>query len=212
MTRAVFSILLLLVLTACGKSGNSDSTSSDSSNNEVSLDEIEASSEVPNEALTFETNILTQGFDKEEEDKIQEAAELIKKVVASQEFKEKILKHTYKGKKTFIDNGGLSNSQIYKKILEGAETLNPTPNNTMDLQIILYSASNNTVGYTYPREERIWMNNKYFKERTSAEVTTNMMHEWLHKLGFKHSSSSTPSRPYSVPYAVGYLMRDLAKK
>lgn len=240
MLNKLFILLLLTSLTlACGKSGGgssgSDSNASASqdgiTNEEVVEQSVEASDEdtltgdsnqpaddspstpVPTDAITFETNITTYKFTKSGERKIDSAAELIKEVVSSEEFKKKVLNHKVNGKKTFVDNQGLSNTQIYKKILEASEKLNPGKNNTMDLELQLYTDNDsNTVGYTYPSRNRVWMNSKYFNKNTPALVTTNMMHEWLHKLGFKHDAENTPTRKYSVPYAIGYMVRDLAKK
>jgi hypothetical protein len=209
-----FSLLFtFLFFVSCGKSGGG-SSSAGASQGEVSLaaEELTKSSAVPNEALTFDINLDMSKFSRDQEDKVLAAAELIKKVVASEEFKSRILNHKYKGKKTFVDNGGLTNAQIYQKILEGSEMLNPGKNNSMDLELEAYRENNITVGYTYPSVIRVWMNTKFLNANTPALVTTNMMHEWLHKLGFKHDVKNTPSRKYSVPYAIGYLVRDLAKK
>ena len=235
------SILLLLtsLTVACGKSGGGSSGSGPQSsaaedgitNEEVVNQPIESSDEdtltgeanqpsddtpttpVPTKAITFDTNITTYKFSRAGERKIDSAAELIKAVVSSEEFKKKVLNHKVNGKKTFVDNQGLTNAQIYKRILDASEKLNPGKNNTMDLEVQLYTDNDsNTVGYTYPSRNRVWMNSKYFNKNTPALVTTNMMHEWLHKLGFKHDVENTPTRKYSVPYAVGYMVRDLAKK
>ncbi|MBA2406067.1 MAG: hypothetical protein H0V66_14925 [Bdellovibrionales bacterium] len=167
--------------------------------------------EVPNEALTFDTNLSLLNFSTTQQDKILEAAELIKLVVASAEFKEAVLNHTYLGKKTFVDNGGLSNTQIYQRFLKGAEKLTPQPNNAMDVELQLYTEASNTVGYTFPNTKRIWMNTKYFNSFTAEQVAGNLTHEWMHKLGFGHSSTANDARPYSVPYAIGYLINKLAK-
>jgi hypothetical protein len=178
----------------------------------VRLDEIGLNKVVPSAALNFDVNIKLQNFNASQEDKILAAAELIRRVVASEEFKNAILKHRYQGKRQFVDNKGLSNRQIYKKILEGSEMLKKKVDNQMDLNLTIYRAQNNVVGYTYPNTMRIWMNSKFLNQNTAAKVTTNMMHEWLHKLGFDHDRSPTKRRPYSVPYAVGYLVAKLAKK
>ena len=82
----------------------------------------------------------------------------------------------------------------------------------MDLDLEVFTRNDDTVGYTYPTDLRVWMNSKFLNKNTPAKVTTNMMHEWLHKLGFKHSQERTASRPYTVPYAVGYLVAKLAQK
>lgn len=164
---------------------------------------------VPDEALTFDTNLSMVDFNLEQEAKIIEASELIKRVVASEEFKDAVINHTYEGVKTFVDNQGLTNIQIYNKFLQGAEKLTPARNNAMDAELELYYENTNTIGYTYPNTKRIWMNTKYFNNYTSSQVAGNLTHEWMHKLGFTHTASYTTSRSYSVPYAVGYIILKL---
>lgn len=216
MLRTLSLLFVFLFLASCGKSGGGGSSSSGTgattNGDTVSLEEISTNDVVPSAALNFDVQLKMNGFEANHEDKVLEAAELIKKVVATEEFKNAILNHTYKGKKTFVDNGGLSNAKIYKKILEGSEKLNPGKDNTMNLTLVSYFESKNTVGYTYPSVMKVWMNRKYISEYAPARITTNMMHEWLHKVGFKHDVKKTPNRKYSVPYAVGYLVADLAKK
>lgn len=198
-------ILLLFLAGACGGSGDSDNNNF--RNVEGVFDDEGA---LPNEASTFNTNLLLVNFSPANSDKITEAAELIKKVVASEEFRDAILNYTYNGKKEFVDNGGLTNSQIYHRFLMGAERLSPAQNNTIDAELELYYEASTVVGYTNPKTKRIWMNTKYFNNYSTAQVAGNLTHEWMHKLGFDHSATSTPSRPYSVPYAVGYLITRLA--
>ena len=208
MLKGFLSIFLLMSLIACGKGGGGG----DNAGSDVALNEVSTDAAVPTAALNFDVKLQMKKFSGSQEAKVLEAAELIKRVVASDEFKNKILNHRYNGRKTFVDNGGLTNAQIYKKILEGAEMLKPGKNNTMDLQLELYTANNIVVGYTMPNVIKIWMNSKFLNQNNSAEVTTNMMHEWLHKLGFKHAAKQTPNRKYSVPYAIGYLTRNIARK
>jgi hypothetical protein len=210
MIKTIILLFGFLFFVSCGKSGggsNDGQTGTD-----LSLSEISTDAPVPQAALNFEVRAETSGFNGTQQSKIDEAADLIKKVVSSEEFKNKVLNHTYKGKKTYVDNSGLSNAEIYKKIIEGSEKLSPSRDNEMDLDLETYYTSANVVGYTLPNVMRIWMNTKYLNSRPAWNVTTNMMHEWLHKLGFVHDQKHNPSRPYSVPYAIGYLVRDLAKK
>ncbi|MBA2403573.1 MAG: hypothetical protein H0V66_02280, partial [Bdellovibrionales bacterium] len=144
--------------------------------------------------------------------KVEKAIAIIKKVIASEEFKNKVINFTYGGKKTYVDNDGFSNEEIYQKLLDGSESLRPGNDHTMDLDLELYYSSKNTVGYTYPSGLRIWMNTKYFDAYTPSEVAGNVFHEWTHKLGFGHASSYSVSRDSSVPYALGYLIEELGKK
>ncbi len=162
----------------------------------------------------FDVRTVLIGFTSKQERKLHSASRLIRKILRTPEFKQQILAHTWKGKKTFADSMGLSNEEIYKKIMDGAEMMNRLgPNNTMDLEIELYTENDSiTIGYTYPSIVRIYMNRKYYNKFRPYQVADNMMHEWLHKLGFNHDVKDTPERPYSVPYAVGYIVKGIARE
>lgn len=212
MFKTLSLLFVFLFLASCGKSGGTSTSASAAEGDLVALEEVATDSVVPSAALNFDVNLELNDFEPTHEDKVLEAAELIKKVVATEEFKNAILNHEYKGKKTFVDNAGLSNAEIYKMIIEGSEKLNPGHDNTMNLTLVSYFESANTVGYTYPSVMKVWMNRKYLNKYAPQKITTNMMHEWLHKVGFKHDAKKTPSRKYSVPYAVGYLVAEIAAR
>jgi hypothetical protein len=206
-----FSLLFLfLFLTSCGKGDGGSSTALASE----SMALVDTEKATPTQAATWDVNVKMNNFDRDQEEKIQKTIDLIRKVVASDAFRKRILNYTYKGKKAFFDNDGLSNSQIYKKILEGSETvLSLGSNNTMDLDLELYTdADAVTIGYTMPNIVKVFMNTKYFNKFQPFQVADNMFHEWLHKLGFNHSVAVTPDRAHSVPYAVGYIVKALAQQ
>lgn len=218
MMKSYLFLFLCLSLISCGKSGgggknnntaDAAATTSESSNASASNAEI---SPVPSSALTWDANLTFTNFTRTQENKVLDAVDLVKKVIASSAFKSKILNHTYKGKKTFVNNLGLTNAQIYKKILESSEKLNPGKNYTMDITLATYQTDANVIGYTLPNVNKVWMNTRYLNKFTPVQVSSNLVHEWLHKLGFGHDFESTPSRPYSVPYAVGYIIKSLAAK
>lgn len=164
-------------------------------------------------ALTWQADVYMVNFDQEQKQKVYKAVEIIKKIIRGHEFKERIIKYSYKGRNHFVDNKGLSNEQIYQIILNGSEKIgNTTKNNTMDVELELYQQASKTIGYTYPNTTRIWINQKYFHKYTPEQVADNLMHEWLHKLGFTHSVQWNEDRDHSVPYAVGYLIEELALK
>ena len=167
---------------------------------------------VPTQAMTFDTNVRTIGMTSSQEAKIQAAERKIRAVIGSEAFRTRVLNHTYNGKKTFVDNKGLTNAQIYQKILDGAESLTPAKNNAMDISVKLYYQNSSTVGYTTTSSTTINMNTKFFNQYTSSQVAHNMMHEWMHKLGFSHAVNYSTKRNYSVPYALGTIMNDLAPK
>lgn len=168
--------------------------------------------DVPHEASLFDANLSLNEFDSKDEIKVMKAIEIIKKVIKTSEFRNRVINFTYNGKKTYVDNDGFTNEQIYQKLIDGAETLKPEVDHEMDLELELYYSSRNTVGYTYANVLRIWMNTKYFDVYTPAEVAGNVFHEWTHKLGFDHASSYSVSRDSSVPYALGYIVEELGKK
>jgi hypothetical protein len=168
--------------------------------------------EVPTDALLLDANVQFVNFERDQEEKVHKAIEIIKKVVASSEFRDRVLNFSYQGKKQFVDNKGMTNAQVYQAILDGKEDLYPEVDHEMDLELELYHSSSSTVGYTYPDTVRIWMNTKFFDVYTPSEVAHNIFHEWTHKLGFDHASSYSESRDYSVPYGLGYLMEELGKK
>lgn len=167
---------------------------------------------IPNEALIFDASVLFTNFEREQEEKVYKALDIIKAVIASHEFQKRVYHFTYNGKRAFVDNLGYTNEEIYKILLEASEKLNPGIDHKMDLDLELYYSYKNTVGYTYPNVMRIWMNTKFFNVYTPSEVAGNVFHEWTHKLGFVHDAQYSVSRDASVPYALGYLIRDLGKQ
>lgn len=160
----------------------------------------------------FNANISFVDFNATQEEKVLKAIEIIKKVVRSSEFREKVIQFTYKGQRRFVNNNGFSNDEIYQILLEGSEELSPGIDYEMDLELELYYSRRSTVGYTYPDELKVWMNTKYFNVYNPAQVAGNIFHEWTHKLGFEHSYRYSKMREASVPYALGYLIEELGKK
>jgi hypothetical protein len=162
--------------------------------------------------IFFDVKLTLDKFNEHQQKKIQKAAELIKKIVVSEKFRDAVIHYTWKGERSFADNNGLSNEEIYQKIIDGSEDLRPGVDKKMDLDLEVYFEDTRTVGYTKPDVFKIWMNSKYLDKNGPAEVTTNMMHEWLHKLGFNHEIQHSEKRMNTVPYAIGYIVEKFAKK
>ncbi len=161
-------------------------------------------------SLSF--NIELYDFDITSEEKMIDALTRLKLVVNSQKFKARVLAHEYNNNKSFADNEGLSNEEIYNIIMDGAETLNEVVDNEIDLNITLYYEKSSTSGYTYPHEQGIWINDYYYASNSPAKVANTVFHEWTHKLGFSHDFYNTAKRPYSVPYAVGSIIQELVEE
>lgn len=235
MTKIIFmlTILMSLNLVSCGKSGGGSGSSHEESvsvsetadngetddavtgeapeQDETAPTVIQAASSLPSQALNFKTNVTYMNMTSAQKTKYNKAVSIVKKVVATESFRKKILNFVYAGKKQFSNNNGKTNSQIYQAILDAAEKLKPAKNNTMDLGVKMYYTNNSVVGYTNPSITYINVNTKFFNSYAANQVAGNLFHEWLHKLGYGHDSSSTSRRPYSVPYAVGYMVRDIGK-
>lgn len=178
--------------------------------------------EIPEQVDTSESgghildiNATLIDFSAEQKEKMMNALDRLKLVVNSVDFKERVLAHTYAGSKQFVDNDGLTNEEIYLKIMEGAENLSRNgdggnvADGEIDLDIELYYSRKNVVGYTYPNVLQIWVNTKYFNTNSLGAVAANVIHEWTHKLGFNHSFYNNSSRPYSVPYGIGSIVKEL---
>lgn len=211
-------LLMSLMTVSCGKSGGGSSSelSTQAATNTDDDSFIPSTpgstADVPALALSFQTNVdLLTAFTADQEAKYMAAVAMVKKVVATEAFRTKVLNHTYNGVKQFVDNRGRTNAQIYQTILDAAESLQPAKNNTMDVGVKLYYENSSVVGYTNGSITYINVNTKFFNGYDVNEVAGNLFHEWLHKLGYGHSASATPSRPYSVPYAIGYIVRTLGK-
>lgn len=213
MTLKISILFLLFLALACGK-GKSENETADTSiaNPETNFSPIGLDDPLPEMSQTFKVNITYVNFTAAQKAKYEKAVEIVKKVVASEEFKSRVLSHTYNGETTYVDNGSRSNSTIYQQLLAGNETLQPAQNNQMDVEVELYYAATTTVGYTYANSKRIWVNTKYFDVYTPASVAGNLYHEWVHKLGYTHAITYSVSRDYSVPYAVGRMMSSLGRK
>ena len=148
----------------------------------------------------------TESFTATELIKLQKAAKILEAVVNSEEFKAKVLAFS------FTNTDGISNEEIYNLIMSGKEVLSPEEDYEIDVDVTIYYAFNSVIGYTYPNTLRTWINRRYFKKFTAVGIASNMSHEWLHKIGFNHSFYRTKERPFSVPYAIGYMVEELGTK
>lgn len=142
----------------------------------------------------------TKNFTAAQVEKYHKAVSLTEKVINSARFYQEFMKLK------FTSNKGMSNQEIYDLMMTGAEVLDPAPDNEVDVLVTMYYKNNKTVGYTYPSTPETWLNSKFFNSYDYSEVGCNLIHEWMHKLGFGHVNAKEHT---SVPYAVGYLVERL---
>lgn len=165
------------------------------------------------DAKSWNAKVSFINFNKQEMNKIEDTLKVIKEIITSDEFENRIKQFRFDRKKIFHDNNNLSNDEIYQKIIGGAEILGDNEaDGLMEIELELFEYSSKTIGYTYPDTKRIWINKKYFSKYKIQQVANNLMHEWMHKLGFNHGTNWDAKRDFSVPYAVGYIFEDLIAK
>jgi hypothetical protein len=157
-----------------------------------------------------------KGFSAQSEKKVAQTTQLMEQILNGEEFRQAVLNFTYQDQKQFANNEGLSNEEIYEKIMAGKETYDSLEDGVANLDLNLYTPPFykkwSVVGYGYPDQPQIYLNSYYFNSYSLAEVAANLSNEWMHKIGFEHDYINTAQRPYSVPYGIGSLVLKLGKK
>jgi hypothetical protein len=159
----------------------------------------------------------SRNFSEAETVKLEQAEKLINIVMNSDEFKNAVLNFSYNGVPGFVQNLGMTNQEIYDYLMQGAERYpaQTEADHKMNFDIELYTSSwfgRGTLGYTDTSTKTIHINTRFYDKTEANGIAMNMVHEWTHKMGFDHDQNRTARRDYSVPYGVGYIVRDLAAK
>ncbi len=160
----------------------------------------------------------TNRFTQSDLNKLNLAVQMIGKVMNGVDFKNAVLNFSYQGAPGFVQNNGMSNQQIYDFLMNGAETLpeQTSADQAMDLSLDIYKTKwyqrHNVLGYTSVTDPVIHMARWFYDEASVSDIAMNLSHEWCHKMGFDHDFNPTDRRPFSVPYAIGYLVRDLGNE
>jgi hypothetical protein len=152
--------------------------------------------------LVFEVH-NKNNFTPEEKEKFLKALEEATKIINSPEFKQRAL--NLKLEQAL----GYNSLEIYQKFMSGSDKFNTVSDKDIDVHITMFYSFRNTVGYTYPTTWFTWINRKFFSRFNEAEIAGNVVHEYMHNLGFGHNS---PRDKNSVPYAYGYLVRDMIRE
>lgn len=94
---------------------------------------------------------------------------------------------------------------IYNHFMSGAETLSPTKDNKMDIDIDDYYTWKRVIGYTYRNISTIFVNTKYFDKRGPKLIGSNICHEYGHKIGWDHDFRRTKRRKDSLCYLLNEI-------
>lgn len=122
----------------------------------------------------------------------------------------------WKKKKVLLSNlfkeTNKSDMDIMSSIYSAKEVLSSDIDNEIDLDMVIdRSWSFSTIGYTYADSEEQYIYDDFFYNAELWEISGNIFHEWTHKLGFKHQYKYYVGREFTVPYALGYFVRDWVK-
>lgn len=140
-----------------------------------------------------------------------EALDLVETIINSQAFKRHVIGYiNSNGNRSYTRNEGLTNEQIYLKLMEGREVLDPDTPGEMNLYIQLYHRFwSRVIGYTKIGTSKwMWINWRFYKNFSAAQMASNIVHEWIHLMGFYHDSAQDHD---SVPYAIGFITGKLAE-
>jgi hypothetical protein len=149
----------------------------------------------------FKVRLEASNFDAEDIPKVVAATNHMADALGSDQFKEFVENYfydetTYSGslwwKKTYHTrrlnmryNNGLSQAQIYEKLMSGKEVLRPETDGEADITLVLDNRNKRGVlGYTYANSLSQWVYNSFF-------------------------SSGDPEVPYAVGYFVKCFKKDL---
>lgn len=158
--------------------------------------------------------------------KFERALGLIEEVMNSEEFKVKVLTYVNaKGEKAYSRNylwgdssKPLSHEDVYRVIMTGNEKTIENTIGEMNLNSLVKICKlherasvwcRTVVGSTSPRKSKwIELNWKFYSRYETHEMVENLVHEWLHLLGFLHGEENIHEE---VPYVVGKIAGEIAK-
>ncbi len=146
---------------------------------------------------------------------LNESLKLVEKVINTEAFKDKVLNFTMpNGKVTFFYrpwHKKYSNAEVLDLIYSASEEYDGGQKGVIDLYLHLEPGGDGSV-VGYGNEGDKWINTYEtpFAGMSRPEIAGHIFHEWLHKIGFVHDFYDVPKRRYSVPYAVGEIMEQLA--
>lgn len=151
-------------------------------------------------------NIDAKLMDKDSHrSKVLSMSTVMLKSVQSQEFKDEILgmdrKKWLKGEsKTskFRKEGAynysishednyLSNEEIYKKFMSGAEEWNNIADNEIDIQADNYYTIKGVYGFINPGRKTVYLNTRLLMGLSDKKLCSLLLHEWGHTMGTRHS-------------------------
>lgn len=167
----------------------------------------------------FTVNLAScSGFNPEQQKTLESALAKFQTVMNSDELRDNIINFSCSLGSQFEDNSGLTNQQVFEKLYAAEEVYKAGVDYSADLYLFLvkkrrpWFSLHPAIGFGRPLQKEIYTYTWWFDGIKDYEYAGHIAHEWSHKVGFDHSFNPTPTRDFSVPYAFGNIIEDLAKK
>ncbi|TNF27445.1 MAG: hypothetical protein EP319_11575 [Deltaproteobacteria bacterium] len=161
---------------------------------------------------------------------VEKAIELLPKVLNSPKFKQGILEYSRRnGDQKFSRNylwdrkdEKLSNAEILNIIFKGHEHTIPDTYNQMNLNVKMKKCTRfenmvkrkwckGVIGHTLPKSSKwITVNWQFYRGYKAPQIVNNLVHEWIHLLGFLHGSKKTMGE--EITYVAGRLAQNIAEE
>ncbi len=162
-----------------------------------------------------------------QKERYERAQLILETVLNSYEFKRRVLsyKRSSDGKRLYQKNylwndsdNRLTNEDVFSLVMKGDEFMLPDTIAEMNLYANVKQCNwfmsrvsvwcRKVIGSTNPGQSK-WMtlNWKFYKRFKTSEMVSNIVHEWLHLLGFLHGNVNMREE---VPYVVGSIAGQVA--
>lgn len=166
---------------------------------------------------------------KTQKAKYEKALEILEEVLNSEEFRTKVLSYKRRdGKRLYQKNyiwnesdNTLTNEDVYNLLMRGDEKMVPNSIGEMNIYswvkicsraqwVYQYKWCSGVVGSTAPGSSRTITHNwTFYKDFETPSMVANIVHEWIHLLGFLHGPAATMRD--EVPYVVGAIAGQVAE-
>jgi hypothetical protein len=174
-------------------------------------------------------NVQKSGYIKPEHSaKIDLASVVAEQVLNDPEFKQSVLDFKWEvsyrvgffRRKWVTESGtgfrmseGLDAAGVWGKIEAGDELQKGAVDGEVDIIInVDYPGKRGILGWTMPSILNQHISGWFLEGAEVYEIVGNMIHEWMHKVGFDHEYRGNVLRPFTVPYAVGDIAERIAKR
>ncbi|MBC77934.1 MAG: hypothetical protein CME64_18150 [Halobacteriovoraceae bacterium] len=159
--------------------------------------------------------------------KFELAVSLLEETLNSEEFKHKVLSYRRSdGKRLFQKNylwnnkaERLSNEDIYNVLMRGDEAALPGTYGEMNIYSWIKKCSwweragiwcRKVIGSTNPSSsEWIKINYKFYSKYSAPQMVNNLVHEWIHLLGFLHGEENMREE---APYVIGRIAQEVSER